>query len=299
VQVQTPGWFGIGFNPSSASMVGSDAILSYGEPAEVGTFLLTTQSPGPNPPLGWSSVDEELTDVSTESVDNFGQLLKFRRPLSPGNLTAIDLGTDTFVVVAYGWLTPLSYHVDNRTTLQINFQSGGSTVGNPPFIEEAHGLLMSISWLVLIPLGIIFAKFFRTKDNDEWFQSHRIFQTTAYLLTLAAFVCGIVMVGHDQFACTHGDFGLATFIAATLQMLLGLFRPSPTATHRLKWNIVHHWFGRLVLFNAWATIILGLFQIGANVGFVIAAVVWMALVLLFYFHMLTRLHTSGTYAPVN
>jgi hypothetical protein len=43
------------------------------------------------------------------------------------------------------------------------------------------------------------------------------------------------------------------------QLILGVIRPAPDAKHRPKWNMAHHFLGRITLLSAWACIYLGIY----------------------------------------
>lgn len=133
---------------------------------------------------------------------------------------------------------------------------------------RTHGILMSIAWVGLLPLGLVLAQSRWTKPLEGrliggkylWFWLHVAVQVSAAALVIAAI--GIA-VNHMEIeedggvAYTHKVLGLTTFALLLLQALLGLLRPHPDQRLRPWFNLFHHNTGRLLILSAWTNIWLG------------------------------------------
>jgi hypothetical protein len=99
-----------------------------------------------------------------------------------------------------------------------------------------HGRLMVAAWAVLLPLGIVIARFFKVTaqqswpqslDNKFWWRSHLILQYSGIAVMTAA---TIIVVSHLHSVYSglsiHGMFGWVVVILGWLQVLGGLLRGS-------------------------------------------------------------------------
>ncbi|MGI9505678.1 MAG: cytochrome b561 domain-containing protein [Geminicoccaceae bacterium] len=100
-----------------------------------------------------------------------------------------------------------------------------------PFL--LHGFLMAVAWLVLLPIGVLIARFFKvTKtqdwpnelDNQFWWRSHRWLNYSGIgMATLGILVVWTTLDGL-QFSTWHGRLGLATFALGWLQVISAWLR---------------------------------------------------------------------------
>ncbi len=98
-----------------------------------------------------------------------------------------------------------------------------------------HGVLMGVAWLVLLPAGVLIARFFKvTKsqdwpaelDNRFWWDSHRWLNYSGVgLATLGFFLIWKAQDGL-QLVTWHGSLGLATFALGWLQVISAWLRGS-------------------------------------------------------------------------
>ena len=92
---------------------------------------------------------------------------------------------------------------------------------------------MTIAWGVLLPLGVMFSRFYRhvepkTGPRAFWFVHHQIFQYTGVLLALIGFILALYMCRNKgHFVSTHARVGLAVMIMGLLQPLNAFIRPAP------------------------------------------------------------------------
>ncbi|EKM54903.1 uncharacterized protein PHACADRAFT_259069 [Phanerochaete carnosa HHB-10118-sp] len=88
----------------------------------------------------------------------------------------------------------------------------------------AHGILMTIGFLFLLPLGAIIARYLRT-FSPFWFRLHWIIQWVLALpIIVAGLACGISAVnlmGGPSLNDTHKKWGVAIFVLYIFQLLVG------------------------------------------------------------------------------
>ncbi len=98
-----------------------------------------------------------------------------------------------------------------------------------------HGILMSAAWLVLLPAGVLIARFFKVTrgqdwpnevDNQFWWLCHRWLNYTGIgVATFGLFWIWTVLDG-VQLASWHGRLGLLVMMFGWLQVVSGWLRGS-------------------------------------------------------------------------
>lgn len=135
-----------------------------------------------------------------------------------------------------------------------------------PFV--IHALIMLFAWLILIPVGILAARFFkvlpgqdwpRKLDSQVWWRLHQITQYSAVVLMLIAAYIAISESGGLELS-VHGLLGGGAVLMACAQVLSGWLRGSkggPTDRNvdpkdAQTWRGDHYdMTGRRLLFEAW------------------------------------------------
>ncbi|KAJ6329497.1 hypothetical protein OIU77_011050 [Salix suchowensis] len=110
-----------------------------------------------------------------------------------------------------------------------------------------HGVLNAVSWGILMPVGIIIARYLKVfkSAGPAWFYLHVICQSSGYAVGVAGWATGIKL-GSDSPGITYGthrNLGIIIFFLGTLQVLALLLRPKPEHKYRRYWNIYHHTVG--------------------------------------------------------
>ncbi|KAL5548444.1 hypothetical protein UlMin_003675 [Ulmus minor] len=135
----------------------------------------------------------------------------------------------------------------------INLASGTShSVGHHRHhLRVVHGILNIVGWGVLLPVGVIIARYFRKFPfkRQRWYALHVGCQIVGYTLGTTGWAIGL-WLGH---ASRHYSFQIhrlvAIFIFAftTLQMLALRLRPKPNDDYRKYWDMYHHFLGYALL----------------------------------------------------
>ena len=88
-------------------------------------------------------------------------------------------------------------------------------------MKRWHGLLSMMSWGVLLPMGMMLARYFR-RQEPYWFYGHMAVQGTGFLVGIAAVVLGFRL---DEDGLNnihvHKAIGIAILAMASLQVCIG------------------------------------------------------------------------------
>lgn len=139
----------------------------------------------------------------------------------------------------------------------------------------AHGALMLLGWGLILPAGVLSARFLKYK-GPIWFHAHRALQIGGLLVASAGWI--IALVKFDVFTADgldptviHGSLGIVTMCLGLLQPVNAFFRPhvtnGPKLFARLVWEILHKASGYTALLLAMVTICLGIPLIGPSTAF--------------------------------
>jgi hypothetical protein len=230
--------------------------------------------------------DDVLAFAGSESGGK--TVIKFRRLLKTGDSADKDASTTKNCIVAFNLDSDnLLYHGSNqRSSLEVDLLTGIAEEVSE-WMPATHGVMMATSWGLLIPIGIILARFFK-HIGHAWFVLHTAVNTVAVALTLVAFIIAIVMAEEDftqsrAVAATHAWFGLFVVIGATLQIPVGVLADRLWSPDRVKTpifpDIFHWWVGRITLALSSITVILGFFALEISIVWVIIFIIWILIVI--------------------
>ncbi|KAE9463113.1 hypothetical protein C3L33_04979, partial [Rhododendron williamsianum] len=175
------------------------------------------------------------------------------------------------VLLAFGTRYPTKHHHlyqhDAKTSMIFDFSAGSVSVSSsaaPDKIgqtKRTHGILGLIGWGLLLPYGVIAARYFKHYD-PLWFYLHAGIQFVGFILGLAGIVLGVSLYNqiHAQFH-THRGIGIFVLVLSVLQILAFFAWPDKDSKIRKYWNWYHHWIGRIALLFGNVNIVLGI-QIG-------------------------------------
>ncbi|XXG82367.1 hypothetical protein AAC387_Pa10g0330 [Persea americana] len=258
----TSGWVGMGFS-KDGMMVGSSAMVGWmgKERAHIRQYYLRGQSP---------------SDV----VVNQGQLLGTNVPeVVVLNGAKIYLAfqvkfeapvTRQPLLFAFGASRPSHYRLtehEDKTSILFDFSAGASSASSYPVqLKRSHGILAIFGWGVLLPVGAIFARYFRQWD-PLWYYLHLAIQFLGFLIVLSSLVAGVSL--YDKIhanVLAHRGLGIFVFVLLILQVVAFFLRPDEDSKVRRYWNWYHSWVGRLALFLAAVNIVIGIRVGGAGNG---------------------------------
>ena len=135
--------------------------------------------------------------------------------------------------------------------------------------RSAHGSLMFIAWLVLVPVGVIFARYFKSAGHI-WYISHVTIQGAASLMTFVAAALIFASIWPstsfdaktEYMVVTHASLGvIVVVIGCFIQPLMGKIADSRYEPSRVETPVfpdkVHWWMGRSIWLLAFVNVWLG------------------------------------------
>ncbi|KND00190.1 uncharacterized protein SPPG_04530 [Spizellomyces punctatus DAOM BR117] len=286
------GWVGFGIG---ASMDAADVMMAY--PVSNGQNVAITRRTANGHRLPTLNPTQDLQIIANSTgiftINNVQKyVVTFDRSIaSPGNnLPAIQSSSQSFIWAGYAGAPPASAtnvprHTARGTTTG-NLMDGsmafsetqpdGTTsnvvhdaAANTGNLIQAHGILMFLGWVVLAPLAIVIARFFKPALGVWWFRLHwALMLLAAGVFTYVGFglvyhVVGVKGASHFNVKANgaHVVIGLLIIILSAPQLALGwiidrLF--NPTRKYIPWWDKVHWWLGRIVFLLALVNIPLGI-----------------------------------------
>ncbi|KAH7427783.1 hypothetical protein KP509_10G059700 [Ceratopteris richardii] len=263
------GWVGWGLNPSRPQMVGASVWIAYdaANGTNVLPYRLTAEVAG-GEPLRCSAVDYEVTN-SAASVTGGGRNIALR----------VSLRVNTSV-------NPTLYHVWNRGSSVSNFQPSPHSMQTSDLLSVAqidmtsgarasssssqtlknrHGVINTIAWGVLFPLGIMVARYCKPFADPQWFYIHILIQSFGYVLGVSGWATGLTLEkrSNGNVYEKHKYIGFILFAFSTLQITALLARPKKEHSLRRYWNIYHHSLGYTLVLLGIVNTFIGLDILGA------------------------------------
>jgi Eukaryotic cytochrome b561 len=166
-----------------------------------------------------------------------------------------------------------------------------------------HARLMVFAWAILLPLGVMVARYFKVtskqnwptvKDNKFWWHVHRIFQYSGVTLMIIAAVLAVInSKGVGDIALWHARIGWIVVSIGILQIVAGIFRGTkggPTGEsmkgdhydmtpRRVVFEWTHKLGGYVAILLACIAIILGLYAADAPRWMWIVIFIWWILLI--------------------
>eukprot|EP01129_Flabellula_baltica_P005008 TRINITY_DN1784_c0_g1_i1.p1 TRINITY_DN1784_c0_g1~~TRINITY_DN1784_c0_g1_i1.p1 ORF type:complete len:378 (+),score=66.44 TRINITY_DN1784_c0_g1_i1:185-1318(+) len=257
-----PGYIAFGIN-SETRMVGADAVVGWIDAngtSHIGTYNLTAKNAYPvEIPQVYQIQNGEVT------YENGLTIMKFTRHMRTGqhNITG-----DTLAVMAgIGPIPEPRIHRHKFRTTPccplVDFKTGKS---EETFnLRIIHGWSMVAAWTIILPVGVLCARYLRESKGALWFKVHRISQPVGFLVALVSL--GLIIYDTQRtdalhFASPHPIGGLAVMILALFQVVWGVLRPQKDEKHktviRSFWEQKHVWLGRILLLISWGVTTFGM-----------------------------------------
>ncbi|XXG90566.1 hypothetical protein AAC387_Pa12g2299 [Persea americana] len=153
----------------------------------------------------------------------------------------------------------------------INLTTGVGKGHHPRHVRKVHGALNIIGWGTLLPVGIIFPRYFKKFPfaDQRWFRGHLTCQLLAFVIGTIGWALGISLGGASKNYTfkTHRIIGITIYSLATLQILALWLRPKQNDDYRKYWHIYHHFVG----YALFSLIIVNIFQ---GISILRPAIIW-------------------------
>ncbi|CAI9298566.1 unnamed protein product [Lactuca saligna] len=149
----------------------------------------------------------------------------------------------------------------NQIAVGFNYASGeGSQVSYPySDLKRIHGILNAVGWGVLLPIGVMIARYLRHVGR-LWLYAHSSIQLSGFIIGLAGIITGLILNGRiDINVAKHKAIGIIIITLGCLQVIAILIRPSKDSKVRKYWNWYHHNVGRLLILFAIFNVFYGIY----------------------------------------
>ncbi|KAJ9176820.1 hypothetical protein P3X46_012092 [Hevea brasiliensis] len=242
----TTNWYVWSLNPTGQGMAGSQALLAFHNSSGLPTAY-TTPIRDLSPSMQKGDLSFPVSKLKAEYSS--GEMIIF----ATLHLTNSLISTNQ--VWQEGAMSGNNFNIHSMDSANkasvgnINFATGTTVAGTAQTSSKknVHGVLNAVSWGVLMPMGIMIARYLKVFKvaNPAWFYLHVTCQSSAYIIGVAGWGTGLNL-GSDSTGIEyskHRNIGIILFCFATLQVFALLLRPKPDHKYRLYWNIYHHSIG--------------------------------------------------------
>ncbi|XP_051119074.1 cytochrome b561, DM13 and DOMON domain-containing protein At5g54830 [Andrographis paniculata] len=228
---------------------------------------------------------ENLTYVRCKS-ENGIITLEFTRPLNPScdgkpecnNI--IDPSTPLKVIWAMGaqWsdehLSVRNMHsLTSKRPMSVLLNRGSAEAEEDlrPVLA-VHGFMMFLAWGILLPGGILAARYLKHVKDDSWFRIHVYLQYSGLAIVFLGFLFAVAELQGLTFASVHVKFGMLAIVLAIAQPANAYLRPKkpasgePASPRRLVWEYTHVITGRCAIVVGIVALITGMKHLGEKYG---------------------------------
>jgi hypothetical protein len=118
-------------------------------------------------------------------------------------------------------------------------------------VLAVHGFMMFVAWGILLPGGIMAARYLKSLKGDGWFQIHVYLQYSGIAIMFLGVLFAAAELHGFSVSSTHVKFGVLALLLAASQPLNAKFRPNRPANgeipsrNRILWEYLHVITGRL------------------------------------------------------
>ncbi|GKV27844.1 hypothetical protein SLEP1_g36967 [Rubroshorea leprosula] len=276
------GYLAIGFG---SGMVNSYAYVGWVDNIGIGhvnTYWIDGKDPSNVHPTS-----ENLTYVRCKS-ENGIITLEFTRPLKPSCShddrpeckNIVDPTTPLKVIWAMGarWTNE---HLNERNMHSVTSQRPvrvmlmrGSAEAEQDLrpVLAVHGFMMFLAWGILLPGGILAARYLKHVKGNGWYQIHVYLQYSGLAIVLLALLFAVAELRGFHVSSLHVKFGIAAIFLGCLQPMNAFMRPEKPANgqdvspKRLVWEYFHAIVGRCAVIVGVVALFTGMKHLGDRYG---------------------------------
>lgn len=235
---------------------------------------------------GIHPTNENLTYVRCRS-ENGIMTLEFTRPLNPSChggerpecKNIIDPTTPLKIIWAMGarWSDNLSesnmHSAASSRPVRVFLKRGSAeAMEDLRPVLAVHGFMMFLAWGILLPGGILAARYLKHVKGDGWYQLHVYLQYSGLAIVLLGFLFAVAELQGLHFDSLHVKFGMAAILLACVQPVNAYMRPKkPTngeevSSKRLVWEYAHFITGRSAIVVGFVALVTGMKHLGERYG---------------------------------
>ncbi|KAF0902834.1 hypothetical protein E2562_019148 [Oryza meyeriana var. granulata] len=139
-------------------------------------------------------------------------------------------------------------------------------------VLAVHGFMMFVAWGLLLPGGIMAARYLKNLKGDLWFQAHTYLQCSGMAVMFLGFLFAVAELRGFSFKSTHAKIGTLAFGLAFLQPINAYLRPHLAdngeilSRNRVIWEYLHIFTGRSALVVGAIALFTGLQHLGHRYG---------------------------------
>jgi len=252
--------FGVGkANCGEQCMEGANVIFGYSDSAPA---TRTISNDGKANPNGWRNTHSNPL--------NF-QSMTFEITSGQGSLS-FHVGNDKLpdeanIIVGVGpYLSnTFNQHISDYKQIQINFLTGAVEIQSLPVGLIFHAIFMALGWGVLLPGGMLIARFGKTRfPEGQWFAIHKKMQIAGLFLAFIGIILAFSYGSGTKYA--HMSIGIIVMILGFSQPLNAFFRPhppkdEPKSQARIYWEYLHKGSGYMSIFLGLVNICVGIYVV--------------------------------------
>lgn len=276
------GYLAIGFG---RGMINSYAYVGWIDPSGIGR--VNTYWIDGTDPSNLHQTKENLTYVRCKS-ENGIITLEFARDLNPSCdesqrpecKNIIEPSTPLKVIWAMGaqWsddhlsLRNMHSMTSKRPMSVLLMRGSAEAEENMRPVLAVHGFMMFLAWGILLPGGILAARYLKHVKDDSWFRIHVYLQYSGLAIVFLGVLFAVAELQGLTFHSVHVKFGMLAILFAVAQPLNAYLRPAkPTigeevSSKRLAWEYTHVITGRCAIIVGFAALISGMKHLGEKYG---------------------------------
>ncbi|KAF7842923.1 cytochrome b561, DM13 and DOMON domain-containing protein [Senna tora] len=139
-------------------------------------------------------------------------------------------------------------------------------------VLAVHGVMMFLAWGVLLPGGILAARYAKHLKGDLWFRIHVYLQYSGLTIILLALLFAVGELRGFYVSSLHVKFGIAAILLACIQPVNAYIRPQKSAngehvtSNRIIWEYFHINVGRSAIIVGIAALFTGMKHLGDRYG---------------------------------
>lgn len=139
-------------------------------------------------------------------------------------------------------------------------------------VLAVHGFMMFLAWGILLPGGILAARYLKHVKGDGWYKLHVYLQYSGLAIISLGFLFAVAELQGLYFTSLHVKFGMAAISLACIQPVNAYFRPEKPANggeatrKRIIWEYLHVIVGRCAIFVGIAALFSGMKHLGDRYG---------------------------------
>ncbi|KAI3662087.1 hypothetical protein MP638_005535 [Amoeboaphelidium occidentale] len=281
LDVKATGWVGIGFG--SNNMVNSDMVIasvSNGNVLSIDDYWSSGEfTPQLDTSLGGKS--NVFGVFANEDPGTGRTVVIFRKKSVADGIGDADIFTNgemNSVIYAYHPTSDalVSHPRNSRKSVSFSLTGTVSSSSSDDLIYSIHGALMSIAWALIVPITVIYAKYYK-HIGHKWFLIHQWANVVSITITIAMGVLVFAakspstsFSNPDPAVVAHASIGLIVMVVSFGQGIIGkvadlLWKPDRQSVPVFP-DMVHAWIGRILFTLGIANIGLGIYSYDLNAG---------------------------------